>query len=210
MPDLSPYQAARDGDLTGLHPKLREYFAAIPAGQHGLGRGVFAVVGTPRRWLWPVLAVLARDGVVFPVWEHDVPFVVVNRPGPSLPGSARVDAVRRFEFRDGPRDMIDAIAADADGLVDRLGRSGRLEARLESEIVDGALRLHSTRVYLHLGGRRVPVPRWCAPSVRLTERFDDDDERQHVRVTVAVPLVGRVYEYAGSFRYSVESGEPPA
>lgn len=46
--------------------------------------------------------------------------------------------------------------------------------------------------------------------VRLTERFDDDDERQHVRVTVAVPLVGMVYEYAGSFRYSVESGEPPA
>lgn len=114
MPDLSPYQAARDGDLTGLHPKLREYFAAIPAGQHGLGRGVFAVVGTPRRWLWPVLAVLARDGVVFPVWEHGVPFVVVNRPGP-----ARVDAVRRCEFRGESRDMIDAIGADSDGLVDR-------------------------------------------------------------------------------------------
>lgn len=205
MPPLSPYETARGGDLTGLHPQLRTYFAAIPAGQHGLGRGVFTSVGTPRRWLWPVLAVLARDGVLFPVWEHDVAFLVVNRPGP-----ARVDAVRRFEFRDGPRDMIDAIRADADGLVDRLGRSGRWEARLESRIVDGALRLHSTRVSVRLLGRRLPVPRWCAPVVELTERFDDGDQRQHVRVTVTVPLVGLVYEYAGSFRYSVESGEPPA
>ena len=146
MPTLSPYEAARDGDLTGLHPKLRAYFAAIPAGQHGLGRGIFTSVGTPRRWLWPVLAVLARDGVLFPVWERNVPFLVVNRPGP-----ARVDAVRRFDFRDGSRDMIDA-----------------------------------------------------------TERFGDGDQRQHVRVTVTVPLVGTLYEYAGSFRYSVESGEPPA
>ena len=205
MPTRSPYEAARDGDLTGLHPKLRAYFAAIPAGQHGLGRGTFATVGTPRRWLWPVLAVLARDGVLFPVWEHDVPFLVVNRPGPG-----RVDAVRRFEFPAGARDMIDAIGADADGLTDRLGRSGRLETRLDSRIVDGALHLDSTRVYLHLVGRRVPVPRWCAPRVHLTEAFDDGDQRQQVRVTVSLPLIGIVYEYAGSFRYSIEDGEPPA
>lgn len=204
MPPFSPYEAVLGGDLTALHPALRAYFAAIPAGQYGLGRGSFDTVGTPRRWLWPVLAVLARDGVLFPVWEQDVPFTVVNRPGPG-----RVDAVRRFRFPGGSRDMIDAIGADADGLADRLGRSGRLEARLDSRIVDGALQLCSRGLFLHLFGRRVPVPKWCAPRVQLTERFDDGDQRQHVRVTVTLPLVGTLYEYAGSFRYAIETGEPP-
>ena len=203
-PAHSPYEIARGGDLSGLHPELRAYFAAVPAGQYGLGRGTFSTVGTPRRWLWPVLAVLARDGVLFPVWQQDVPFLVVNRPGP-----ARVDALRRFEFSGGSRDMIDAIEADADGLTDRLGRSGRLEARLDSRIVDGALHLDSTRVLAHLLGRRVRIPQRLAPRVHLIERFDDADQRQHVRVTVTAPLVGIVYEYAGSFRYSIESGEPP-
>jgi len=203
VPPLSPYEVALGGDLTALHPKLRAYFAAIPPGRHGVGRGSFDTVGTPRRWLWPVLAVLARDGVLFPVWQQDVPFLVVNRPGP-----ARVDAVRRFDFGGGARDMVDAIGADADGLTDRLGRSGRLEARLDGRVVDGALHLTSSRLFLHHRGRRVPVPRWCAPLVHLTERFDDGDQRQHVRVTVTLPLVGTLYEYAGSFRYSIESGEP--
>ena len=199
VPMPSPYEVALGGDLTGLHPRLRAYFAAIPAGRHGLGRGTFDRVGTPRRWLWPVLALLARDGVLFPVWEHDVPFLVVNRPGRD-----RVDAVRRFEFPAGSRDMIDAIGADAGGLYDRLGRSGRLETRLDARIVDGALHLDSARVFVHLAGRRVPVPRLCAPRVHLTERFDDGDNRQHVQVTVTLPLVGAVYEYSGSFRYSIE------
>ncbi|MBE7163154.1 MAG: DUF4166 domain-containing protein, partial [Williamsia herbipolensis] len=63
-----------------LHPRLRAYFAAIPPGHVGRGDGVFAVVGTPRRWLWPFLALFARDDVMFPVWERDVPFTVENRP----------------------------------------------------------------------------------------------------------------------------------
>jgi hypothetical protein len=206
VPTRSPYEVALGGDLTGLHPKLRAYFTAIPAGQHGLGRGTFSTVGTPRRWLWPVLALLARDGVLFPVWERDVPFLVVNRPGP-----ARVDAVRRFEFAGGTRDMIDSIRADdAGGLVDRLGRSGRLQAGLDSRIVDGALHLDSTRVSVRAFGLRVPVARRLAPRVHLVERFDDHDQRQHVRVTVTLPLVGIGYEYAGSFRYAIEVGEPPA
>lgn len=205
MPTPSPYESALGGDLAGLHPQLRSYFAAIPAGRHGVGRGSFDRVGTPRRWLWPVLALLARDGVLFPVWEHDVPFLVVNRPGP-----AKVDAVRRFQFPAGPLDMVDAIGVDATGLYDRLGRSGRLETRLHAHIVAGALHLDSGRVFVHLLGRRVPVPPGCAPRVRLEERFDDDDQRQHVLVTVTLPLIGSVYEYAGSFRYSIESGDGPA
>ncbi len=50
-------------ELEALHPHLSDYFSLIPVGKIGRGRGVFATVGTPRRWLYPVLAVLGRLGV---------------------------------------------------------------------------------------------------------------------------------------------------
>jgi hypothetical protein len=79
--DRSPYELIVSADvLARLHPRLRAYFGPVPVGSVGRGAGTFSVVGTPRRWLWPVLAVFARDAVMFPVWEHDVPFTVENRP----------------------------------------------------------------------------------------------------------------------------------
>ncbi|HEY2555465.1 MAG TPA: DUF4166 domain-containing protein, partial [Diaminobutyricibacter sp.] len=102
--DGSPYQAVLGDDLAGLHPRLQAYFSAIPADHHGFGRGVFDTVGTPRRWLWPALAVLGRAGVVFPVWQRDVPFTVVNHPVADGGGPA-ITADRFFELAGGGRHM---------------------------------------------------------------------------------------------------------
>ena len=49
MPPRSPYQAALGERLHELHPSLRRYFSAIPEGCIGIGEGVFAEFGTPRR-----------------------------------------------------------------------------------------------------------------------------------------------------------------
>lgn len=184
--------------LDGLHPRLARYFAAIPPGHVGRGRGVFDVVGTPRRWLWPILALRVLDGIVFPVWERDVPFAVVNRPAQS-----GVTARRVFELRSGTRTMHDTIVATSAGLVDRLGRRGVVEAALSVEVVDGALRLSSTRVAVRAAGRWIALPTVFAPRVLLTERFDDDLDRQCVSITVDAPLIGRIYEYRGEFSYEI-------
>ena len=136
----SPYQLTTPPEvLDRLHPRLRAYFGPIPTGHVGRGEGVFDVVGTPRRWLWPVLAWFARDAVMFPVWERDVPFTVENRPARVGRGSAAsleariaVRAHRTFRFRAGSRTMVDAITAGPDGLVDHLGRRGRISALLRA------------------------------------------------------------------------------
>ena len=94
--ERSPWEAALGDALAQLHPRLRAYFSPIPIGKVGRGRGTFEVVGTPRRWLWPVLWLLGRDGVVFPVWEHDVAFTVENRWDGGI-----LRATRTFEFRNG-------------------------------------------------------------------------------------------------------------
>lgn len=180
----SPYEAALD--LTGLDPRLRRYFGEIPAGSIGVGRGVFDVVGTPKRWLWPVLWVLGRQGVVFPVWARDVPFTVVNRPqGGDLHG------IRTFHFTSGDRSMVDRITPE---LVDHLGVKGHYRAPLAGSVVDGGMRLRSTSMWFR--GIRLPG------RVEVTER--SVDELQHVAVTISAPLFGRIYEYSGYFSYDIE------
>lgn len=190
----SPWVQALGADADLLHPRIRAYVAAIPPGFVGYGRGSFRVVGTPRRWLWPILALLGDEAVLPPGWHRDVPFRIRNQPGDS-----RLDARRRFEFRRRPWTMADSITFGPDGLVDRLGRHGFVEATLEAVALDGALVLTSTSVSIF--GIRIPSA--VAPRVRVVERWVDEDACQRVSLTLDAPGWGRLYEYEGDFVYDV-------
>ncbi|MFK3678458.1 DUF4166 domain-containing protein [Microbacterium sp. NPDC090218] len=196
----SPYARALGERIDDLHPRLRTYFAAIPDGAVGIGEGVFQRVGTPRRWLWPLLRLLERRGVVAAGWERDVPFRVENRTIAS-----RAIGERTFHFARGAWVMRDAVALTQHGrVVDELGEPGLIAVCFDVETNRGALRLTSRAVGVRLGRFRVRIPRPIAPVVRLTERFDDALDRQRVSLTVDAPLIGRVYEYRGDFRYRIE------
>jgi len=194
----SPWRTALGDDFAQLHPRLLAYFSAIPAGRVGRGTGTFDRVGTPRRWLWPLLCVLERRRILFPVWEHDVPFTIENRPD----GSA-LRAVRTFHFVEGDRLMVDIVSTErdrlGDRLVDRLGDGGRLRTALTASVLDGALLLVSRSARWG----RLPIP--FAPRLRLIERFDEAVGRQHVALTLESALVGRIYEYSGHFDYRIEN-----
>lgn len=209
---LSAYELILGPRIDELHPRLRAYFGAIPLGGSGRGVGVFDVVGTPRRWLWPVFWVLARQGVLFPVWQRQVPFTVTNRSAPDLFGTAQLGSVavlaeRVFHFAAGESRMLDAITAENGELVDHLGANRRYRCRLAVEVVDKALRMTSTSVSVRIGRVSIRIPRFISPVVSLTERFDDASERQLVSVIVDSRLLGRLYEYSGSFGYEVLAGE---
>lgn len=194
----SPWEAVLGDRIESLHPRLRAYFGEITEGNAGIGVGVFAVVGTPRRWLWPIFWVLGRDGVLFPGWEHDVPFTVRNTPRGSTLHSSRI-----FRFPRGDREMVDVTSSVGDVVEDRLGHRGLVRARLAASVVDGSLTLASTRTWL----AGIPLPRWIAPRVSLTERWDATANAQRVSFVLEAPLLGRLYEYAGSFTYRiVEAG----
>lgn len=206
--DRSPYELVLGTQLELLHPRLSAYFGAIPRGSVGRGVGTFDVVGSPRHWLWPVLGILARVGIVFPVWQRNVGFTVVNTSAIDARGNVTVRAARTFEFPDGDRTMTDAITAEPAGLVDHLGTSRRLLARLDSRVVDGSLELVSTVLWLRIRRSRLRIPGIIAPVVRLRERFDDASGRQQVSVLIDSPQLGRLYEYSGSFTYEIARGNP--
>ncbi len=193
---LSPWEVALGDRLAELDPALRGYFSQIPPGSVGRGNGVFERIGTPRRWLWPMLAILGRAGIIFPVWASDVPFDVVNTPAAGV-----VRAVRTFHFEAGDRVMRDEIGVTSGVLVDALGVRCRLRATLEPSVVDGRLELRSRGAALRVGRLWIPVP--VAPRVHLVERRDG--ALQRVELTVTMPVIGRIYEYAGSFSYRIEA-----
>lgn len=184
---MSPYQETLD--LTGLHPRLADYFA----GTGGVGHGVFDLVGSPRRWLWPVLWVLGRQGVVFPFWGS-APFTVINRRL-----DAALTATRTFHFPGGDSSMIDLMSVVGGELYDELGIKRRYRARLTGSVVDGALQLSSTSLSVRLGRAHLPLP----AQVTVLERWDAASDSQHVSVVITAPVIGRVYEYSGYFTYEV-------
>ena len=199
MSGVSPWLLALGDRSAELAPELRAYFSTIPAGKVGRGRGTFHRLGTPRRWLWPVLAVLGRAGIIFPVWEHDVPFEIENRPD-----AAALHATRTFHTRRGELVMRDVVRMTAVGLTDTLGTERRLRVRLDAQVIDGSLELRSRGASVRVGRLHIPLP--LAPRVHLVERRDG--ARQRVELTMTMPLVGRVYEYSGSFDYEiVDTGE---
>ncbi|PWC07953.1 DUF4166 domain-containing protein [Mycetocola zhujimingii] len=208
MPATSVYQAALGPDFPALHPRLHAYFSAIPAGAVGTGSGVFDVVGTPKRWLWPALWVLGLAGVLFPVWQHNVPFTVENRSRGDGAGSRAVTARRRFHLTGGDRFMTDVMRARNGELVDSIGSGGLVRARFSARVVDGGLVLRSTHVAVRLGRLTLPIPARLSPVVVLSEQFDDDADAQRVRVTIDAPGLGRLYEYGGNFTYSVAAPAP--
>jgi len=172
----SPYARALGDRIAQLSPALQRYFDTIPDGFVGRGEGVFDRVGSRRRVLAPLLRWFADRGVV---------------------------AVRRFDLPTGAFTMHDAVRATPLGtVVDRVGRPPRVAVEFTVHVAGGALELHSVAVGIRLGHLRLRLPGWAAPRIRLRERSAGD--RQRVEFTMDLPLIGRVYEYAGTFDYRIE------
>lgn len=197
----SPYLRALGGQRARLHPALRTYFAAVPRGHVGIGVGTFSRVGTPRRWLWPLLRRLQRAGAVHAGWHLDVPFTIRNQSVAS-----RSISERTLHLPDGDWTMRDAVSAGSRGRVlDQLGEPVSLAVAFDVSVDADALSLRSRSVGIRLAGRRLRVPRLIAPVVRLRESADEQAGSQRVSLTVDMPLIGRIYEYEGAFTYSIQA-----
>jgi len=232
MPLRSPYEAAIGDRMHELHPSLRRYFSAIPACYIGVGEGVFAEVGTPRRWLWPLLRPLERRGVLYAGHARSVRFRVVNRTSAAAEqkddsevgvaaagregGAAGAAVARReigtigaavarreLDLPGGTWVMHDSVTLAGRRVVDRIGAPPTIAASFDVGIEDAGLTLTSRSVGFRIGKVSFRLPGWLSPRVRLSERHDAVSGLQRVELTVDAPVIGRVYEYRGHFSYGI-------
>jgi len=76
-------------------------------------------------------------------------------------------------------------------------RAGCVEVRLRVDTDHGGLHYASAGAALALGRWVVPLPRWLAPHVEAREMPAQSDG-VHVRVTIALPIVGFFIAYEGT------------
>ena len=99
--------------------------------------------------------------------------------------------------------MTDRITWTKRGLRQRLGAGERFVAELFVNPDEGGLLITSGRIGVRFLGLQFSLPASWAPRIAVRERTLDDG-RQHVSLTIDLPVVGRLYEYAGAFTYRVE------
>jgi hypothetical protein len=190
----SVYQRVLGADFNRLVPELRGYFSGSDAALTGEGSGAFEVAGSQRRWMRPVLAYLGWRHILFPEYARDVPFVVRNRPGAD--GSLSAERVLSFGAR--TRILEDTMRVVNGELHDFLGRRRGLEVRLIVSVDEsGFLAMRSDRLWLHLLGARIRLPRFATVTIDESRA----DGRQHVDVRLMSPLLGTWLRYAGAFDY---------
>ncbi|KQZ85541.1 hypothetical protein ASD56_04270 [Microbacterium sp. Root166] len=196
VPAPSVYQRVLGDEFSRLDPRLQRYFGPLAPGEAGVGTGVYEEAGSRIRMLRPLLSVMARRNVLFPEYGHGVPFTVVN----SAAADGTLSAVRTFAFGERVRIMEDTMEVAGGALVDRLGKRRGLEVGIRLSVIDGGLRMRSTRLALWIGRLRLPLPRLAV--MHLDERMDPAGAaRQCVDVRITAPLLGEVFRYAGAFTY---------
>jgi hypothetical protein len=187
----SVYERVLGSDLEQLAPELRAYFSG---GQRvGTGSGVFDVAGCRLAILRPMLAVLARQRILFPEFSRHVPFDIVNTPTES----GELDALRTFHLPGRDRPLEDSMRVVDGRLHDFMGNRRGFEVRMALSITNGSLAMRSDRQWIRVLGVRLRIPQLA--TVTVTESWSDS--RQHVDVRLRSPIFGEWFRYSGSFTY---------
>jgi hypothetical protein len=195
----SVYRRVLGSDLDRLPAGLR---AAFDEGRAvGRGAGTFDEAGTRLRWLAPLLAVMARQRVLFPEHGYRVEFEIVNRPTPD----GALHATRTFRFPGRTRVLEDTFRVVDGRLHDFMGPRDELEVEMNVEVAGDVLVMRSGRQWVRLGRLRVRIP--PPATVSVTESWRDG--RRHIDITLRSILVGDWFRYSGGFDYSLDPSASP-
>ena len=194
------YERALGSAVEDLHPKVRERYdlgpdddrLCIGRGRMDISRGTHVV---------PALYAMPRRNLLFPEAGHDVPFTVRTAGFSDENGHEVLATLREFEFPQERRrfDSLSLRDAAENRLLDFLGTGGLLVSELHPRVEAGAFVIESGRQWIRLGDRYVSLPDSLAATVEVRDRYDDTDERFHVRAVIENALAGHVLSYRGVF-----------
>ncbi len=198
---FSPIMAVRGA---ALPPAFREQFLLSPEAPYRLVlAGCMDRVWHRPRWLWPLFRALAWTDTLFAETGEDVPATMTIAAGRDRDGGPYQTWRRTFSFRT-PRRFNATLSYDRrlGAVVEWLGAAKRVavvwELRFPTPLT---LEIVTAGWALRLGRRLVRLPRPLGVAVRAAERDDAGrDDLIHIDLTVAHPLLGPLFGYAGTFQ----------
>jgi hypothetical protein len=200
---LPPLRAALGDALDGAAPAVRRHFsqAAGTRVYRGVFRRVWVAPGLRGALARPALWLCRRAGMFLADAGTDVPFSLSHVVTDRGDGYAEMTWARELHFPGGVRRIEGAITFDpARGTpVEWMGRGRWLEAELHCRVEGGTLYVASGHQWLHLAGRRVPLPPLLAGRADLRE-WQQDDGTLGTRLVVSSPLLGEIIGWEGTFR----------
>lgn len=206
---------ALGADFERLHPQLRRRFGVgVAAGYSCIGRGVMTEVRRGPWWTLPFLALGTLRHIMFPERGRDIPFQIDNHAYIDGYGRETVTFVRTMAVRPGRRRRFDAtmIYSEKRGrVVDYLGTHQHLAVDLDVSVTDeGALRLTSGSQRFYEGPVAFRFPMRFSGRARLTESFDEVQQRFVIDMEVHNDLLGFLFGYRGTFACEFpENGSAP-
>lgn len=198
----SIYKRALGADFDELHPKIQERFGfTSDDGVACIGRGTMDYVRNGGFHVFPFLLVGATHNTMFPEENTAVPFEIRNYAYEDQYGREVVTWLRTFQMpRERQFDAAMVYSETRDRIVDYLGSHHHLAVDINLSVSDrDGLRLRTGDQRLYWFGHGVAFPLVLSARADVHEWYDDDAEQYRIEVEVRNPLVGRIFEYAGSF-----------
>ncbi len=199
----SIYKQALGEEFEKLHPRIRERFEFnSDSGIASVGRGIMDSIWYSKRAMLPLQLGTMRH-IMFPQGGKQIPFTIENYAYQDCFGRETVTWIRQFQFPNKKRhfDATMIYSKQHERIVDYLGTKQHLAVDLEiSAATNGGLRIRSgeQRFYEHWLQFRFPT--LLTGVADVCEWYDDESEKFKISVEVTNPLLGKVFEYQGSFQ----------
>jgi len=201
----SIYKQALGDDFNKLHPRIRERFGFdSEAGVASIGRGVMDYIWFSK-WAALPLQIGTLRHIMFPQRGNKIPFTIENYAYRDSFGRETVTWNRQFRFQSKLRkfDATMIYSSKRGRIVDYLGSKQHLAVDLEvSATPNGGIKIRSGDQRFYEGWLQFRIPRSFTGVADVCEWYDDEEEQYKICVTVKSPLIGCVFQYAGSFQAS--------
>ncbi len=199
----SIYEYALGDRFDDLHPRIRERFGFTSDDDVAcIGRGTMEYVRNGGLYTYPFLAFGSFQHTMFPEENTAVPFKIRNYAYEDAFGRETVTWLRTFQLpKERHFDAAMIYSEERDQIVDYLGKRHHLAVDVDLAVSDkDGIHIRTGAQRLYGLGRGVNFPLLLSATADVHEWYDDTEDSYRISVTVTNPILGLVFEYAGSFQ----------
>lgn len=198
---MSIIKKVMGNDFAQLHPMLQKRYA-LENGMMLKAQGIMTTIKGGPKWFAPLFHLGVKWKLLFPEHGQNIPFVITNKAYIDETGESNLHWERIFYFENNIRYFNANMSLDhsTNIIKDYLGEPALIYSDLIFNVTEeGFLHISSLNQRLVLGQIEIPIPKILQGLATVSEKYNDENKRYEISVTVKNPLIGTVFCYEGVF-----------